>query len=87
MECKLCPKCGAKWMEGKHYWSTGSAGSEADLAGLVCDNLPSEDIHLCINPARGTDHGGQTWEYRRGVIDGMEKEIQRALEKHKEEGL
>ena len=87
MECKLCPKCGAKWMEGVHYWSTGTKGSEADLAGLVCDNLPSEDIHLCINPARGTDHGGQTWEERAKMVEGMENEIQRALDKWKEDKL
>ena len=76
METKVCSKCGAKWLEGQHYWSTGAKGNEADLAGLVCDNLPSESISECINSARGTDHGGDTWAKRDQKIQELLKEIQ-----------
>ena len=61
MNSKICPKCDAKWMEGNHYWSTGAKGNEADLAGLVCDQWGDDN---CINPLRGTDHDGDTWESR-----------------------
>jgi hypothetical protein len=67
MENKSCLKCGATWIEGQLYWSTGAKGSNEDLAGLVCNQVdnPSE----CINPKIGSDTG-QTWEYRRGFVDG-----------------
>jgi len=55
-----CPKCGAIWINGQHRWSTGAAGNELDLAGLVCNNLGN---HQCINPKRGSE-GGDTWEKR-----------------------
>ena len=55
-----CPKCGAVWMNGKHTWATGAAGSEKDLASLVCNKLGN---HQCINPLKGTE-GGDTWEKR-----------------------
>ena len=31
---KECPKCGAVWINGKHYFATGASydGSELDLA-------------------------------------------------------
>jgi len=61
MEIKNCPKCQATWMEGQHYWSTGALGNEADLAGLVCDKYGDEN---CINPLKGTEHNGDTWEKR-----------------------
>ena len=65
-----CPKCGAVWINGQHYWSgTGKKGNDLDLAGLVCNKLGN---HQCINPKKG-DTGGQTWEYRAGFIDGMIK--------------
>ena len=39
MDRKECPKCGALWLNGQHYWSgTGKLGNELDLAGLVCNN-------------------------------------------------
>jgi len=56
-----CPKCGATWLNGQHYWSgTGKLGNELDLAGLVCNKLGS---FQCINPRRGQE-GGDTWEKR-----------------------
>jgi hypothetical protein len=56
-----CPKCGALWINGEHYWSgTGKKGNELDLAGLVCNKLGN---FQCINPKRGMD-GGVTWEQR-----------------------
>jgi len=57
---KSCPKCGATWMEGQHYWSTGALGNEDDLAGLVCNKLGNDD---CINPKRGSEEG-ITWADR-----------------------
>ena len=31
-----CPKCGALWLNGQHYWvGTGKLGDPHDLAGLV----------------------------------------------------
>ena len=48
-----CPKCGAVWLNGQHYWSgTGAEGNEFDLAGLVCNEYGNEQ---CINPAKGSD--------------------------------
>jgi hypothetical protein len=67
---KTCSKCGAHWIEGQLYWQTGAKGKNEDLAGLVCNRLPDEDIPECINSKRG-DITGQTWEYRRGFIDGV----------------
>ena len=66
---KTCSKCGAHWIEGQLYWRTGAKGNDEDLAGLVCNRLPDEDIPECINSKRG-DTTGQTWEYRRGFVDG-----------------
>ena len=65
MDTKLCPKCKAKWIGGQHYWATGQTGNEEDLAGLVCDQLGDD---TCINPAKGTDHNGDTWEKRAEFI-------------------
>lgn len=66
MDTKICPKCQAKWLDGEHYWSTGTKGNESDLAGLVCDRLGD---NTCINPLRGTEHDGDTWEKRRDFIN------------------
>ena len=66
MENKTCPKCGAHWIEGQLYWATGNKGTEADLAGLVCDNYGDA---TCINELKGTEHGGDTWRKRMDFID------------------
>ena len=56
-----CPKCGATWLNGQHYWSgTGKLGDPHDLAGLVCNKYGD---FQCINPAKGSD-SGDTWERR-----------------------
>ena len=61
-----CPKCGAVWINGQHYWSgTGKKGNELDLAGLVCNKLGN---HQCINPKRGFD-GGDTWAKRLSELE------------------
>ena len=68
-----CPKCGAVWINGQHYWSgTGNKGNELDLAGLVCNNLGDNQ---CINPVRGQD-GGDNWDKRMDDLAkfGEEKE-------------
>ena len=58
---KECPKCGATWLDGEHYWSgTGKKGNELDLAGLVCNRLGDD---TCINPCVGKE-GGVTWAQR-----------------------
>ena len=82
IECKACSKCGARWMSGQLYWSTGAQAKELDLAGLVCNNLKEDDpdANQCINPCRGQE-GGDTWEYRRGYVDGVMSEYQRANKK------
>ena len=79
LDCKACNKCGARWMDGQLYWSTGAQAKELDLAGLVCNNLTEDDpdINECINPLRGQE-GGTTWEYRRGYADGLMAEFERA---------
>jgi sRNA-binding protein len=64
METKLCSVCGAKWIDGQHYWSgTAKKGNELDLAGLVCNNLPEEKRQNCANPCKGME-GGTTWAKR-----------------------
>lgn len=81
MDFKTCNKCGATWMGGKLFWKTGKPASELDLAGLVCNNLPPEAQGECINSQRGKE-GGDTWEYRRGFIDGLTQEMKRQQEEH-----
>ncbi len=69
---KECPKCGAIWMNGKHTWATGAAGSERDLAGLVCNKLGD---YQCINPEKGVE-GGDTWDKRMEDLEKMGEEKQ-----------
>jgi hypothetical protein len=59
-DTKICPKCGAKWIGGNHYWATGKPGNEDDLAGLVCNKLGDK---TCINSKKGSE-SGTTWEKR-----------------------
>lgn len=68
---QTCPKCGAKFFEGKLYWSTGKAGDPRDLAGLVCKNWGDTN---CINPMRDAD-GGDTWAKRREFMNAMASEL------------
>ena len=79
MDSKSCLKCGAHWIEGQLYWSTGAKGNNEDLAGLVCNNLPEGEEHKCINSERGVTTG-QTWEYRRGFVDGA---LEQAMKQRK----
>ena len=66
-----CPKCGAIWINGQHYWSgTGKLGNELDLAGLVCNNLGD---NTCINPLKGSE-GGDTWNDRYEMISKFKEE-------------
>ena len=70
-----CPKCGATWINGQHYWSgTGKAGNELDLAGLVCNTLGD---FQCINPMKGKE-GGDTWAKRLEDLDKMDQESSNA---------
>jgi len=56
-----CPKCGAVWINGQHYWSgTGKKGNELDLAGLVCNRLKKK---------KKGDDGGDTWEKRMADLE------------------
>jgi len=58
---KTCPKCGATWINGQHYWiGTQKKGNEDDLAGLVCNKLGD---NTCINPKKGSEIG-DTWKKR-----------------------
>ena len=70
MERKECPKCGATWLNGQHYWSgTGKPGNELDLAGLVCNKFGNE---TCINPCIGME-GGVTWKERLTSLGKLEE--------------
>lgn len=70
-DCKVCPKCEAKFINGQHYWSTGKKGNPVDLASLVC--RPYGDDR-CINPLRSVP-GGVTWEERNNNFEVSYKEI------------
>lgn len=72
VERKECPKCGALWLNGQHYWSgTGKEGDPHDLAGLVCNKHGDE---TCINPCKGSD-SGDTWEKRFNVLKKFSKNL------------
>ena len=73
LERKECPKCGAVWINGQHYWSgTGNKGNDLDLAGLVCNKLGDD---RCINPCRGQE-GGDTWAKRMEDLEEGEEQKQ-----------
>lgn len=67
MQTRTCGKCGATWIDGQLYWSTGAKAKEEDLAGLVCNKLGDQQ---CINPKLGAE-GGQTWEKRFETINDL----------------
>ena len=69
MDTKSCPKCGACWIGGQHYWSgTNKVGDESQLASLVCDKFGDE---TCINPSKGTTDG-KGWEKRMENLNTLE---------------
>ena len=67
-----CPHCHAVWINGQHYWATGSIGNEADLSGLVC-STPHGDSEKCINPQIGME-GGDTWAKRMNYFKELQEE-------------
>jgi hypothetical protein len=63
MSNRNCPICGAHWVDGQLYWSTGKPGNDADLNALVCRRLTAEKADGCVNPSKG-EEGGIGWEER-----------------------
>jgi hypothetical protein len=73
LKTKICKKCGAKWLNGQHYWSTGRIGDDQTLSNLVCGLVESPE---CVNPAhiKGHVYGEKdSWEKRAKFIDSKEK--------------
>ena len=68
---RTCPKCGARFLEGRLYWATGKPGDPKDLAGLVCQ--PFGDAS-CINPMK-EEKGGDTWDARLRFLNAMASEF------------
>lgn len=70
LERKECPKCGAIWLNGVHYWTgTGQVGDTQTLSNLVCGLVESPK---CINPdhKKGHIYGEKdTWIKRSQFID------------------
>jgi len=67
-----CSHCNAIWINGQHYWATGAAGNEMDLAGLVC-NTQHGCSEKCINPTIGME-GGDTWAKRMEYFKTLQEE-------------
>ena len=70
-----CPRCGAIWMNGQHYWHTGQKGDEETLSNLVCG---LKDFHDCLNPSHKSGHiygEKDTWEKRSGRLKKISKEL------------
>jgi hypothetical protein len=68
MSNRNCPVCGANWIDGQLYWSTGKTGKDRDLNALVCRRLPMEKSDQCVNPAKG-EEGGIGWEERIKILE------------------
>ena len=69
-----CPRCGATWLNGQHYWSTGVTGDPETLSNLVCGMV--EDSR-CINPSHKKGHiygEKDTWEKRSKFINNWTEE-------------
>ena len=74
MDCKVCPKCEAKFMDGQLYWATGQKGDPEVLANLVCDLPQVQRGGGCINKA-GSNPKKDTWEKRQAFADAMADEV------------
>lgn len=66
-----CPKCGARFFNGRLYWATGKPGRPEDLASLVCQ--PYGDS-TCIN-FKKEQAGGDTWQKRLDFLNAMASEL------------
>ena len=74
MERNECPKCGATWLNGQHYWHTGVKGDPETLSNLVCGTAGD---YTCINPSHKKGHiygEKDTWEKRAKFIDQWSRE-------------
>tara|TARA_Y100000361_G_scaffold5867_1_gene5015 strand:- start:20 stop:298 length:279 start_codon:yes stop_codon:yes gene_type:complete len=81
MKREECPRCGALWLDGQHYWYTGRIGNERDLSNLVCGQ---KDFSDCINPSHKTGHiygEADSWEKRAKLIDSLDRELDDAPRK------
>ncbi len=70
MQTRSCGKCGATWIDGQLYWSTGAKAKEEDLAGLVCNSYGDAQ---CINPLKGSELG-TTWAKRLEAVESLDTE-------------
>tara|TARA_B100000073_G_scaffold304802_1_gene273619 strand:+ start:7289 stop:7546 length:258 start_codon:yes stop_codon:yes gene_type:complete len=69
MERIECPKCGATWLNGQHYWKTGRVGDTKALSNLVCGVAPGPG---CINEDHKEGHvygEADTWQKRAQFIN------------------
>jgi hypothetical protein len=77
-----CPKCGATWLNGQHYWRTGARGDEETLSNLVCSTVDSPE---CINDkyVKGKIYPNKdTWKKRSDFIN---TELKKRLDEWQEE--
>lgn len=63
-----CPVCGAHWINGQLYWSSGKLGKDEDLAALVCRRLTPGKTEGCVNKNR-EQPGGVGWEERLAMLN------------------